>query len=272
MDLVNVPFSRVNSSGALLSGDLPCDLPNIECGVLTILVGSPLSRGRLWHSYSATLIGNWDNLRTCTAINIELDPSLSSPTPAQTPSLSPSKSADSDDPVETHVVLRLASTRRFDDDDPEARIRNEAQIYTGPGLGLQGSTLPRWGGLFATAIRGATGQRSWASVLEDVGHSAPSTSEAEPGLPFQGRYVNEVLCKYNALHDSGIAHGDVERRHVRVGTGPAARLYSDPLGCLPPRADLGLRLIDFDMASTDPAEVRKERQSVRRWLGVRDTV
>lgn len=183
---------------------------------------------------------------------------------SSTPSLSPAKSADTDD-KETQVVLRLASTGCNAGDQDS--ILNEACIYSGPGLALQGTTLPRWGGLFVCETSDAC---TWASILEDVGACAPSRSEALPGFPFEEMYARDVLRKFESLHAAGIAHGDLERRHVRVGKG-AARLDPEGMTFLPPGADLGLRLIDLDQASTAADDVEIERTAVRNWLGLSHT-
>lgn len=151
--------------------------------------------------------------------------------------------------------------------DQEAAIRNEASMYAGPACGLQGSILPRWGGLFY-GTGSAAG--SWASVLEDVGRAAPSRPDF--GCVFAEPYRRNVLKMYDVLHSAGIAHGHVEPRHVRVGTGAAARNYPDALVCLPPEESLGLRLIDLDKASTDPQDVDRERSYVRHWLGLTEAM
>lgn len=149
-----------------------------------------------------------------------------------------------------------------DEEAPERAILLERDLYCGRGRNLQGSVLPRWGGLFATKAGGGT---AWVSVLEDVRDAVP-TMPPHAG-PFEERYARDVLTKYDALHAAGIAHGDVEARHVRIGMGPAAHLGADS-SLLPPGTDLGLRIIDLDRASTEPAAIELERRYVRRWLGL----
>lgn len=163
-------------------------------------------------------------------------------------------------------VPSVAST----DDDPAGNIErdllNEAAIYESPaGQSLQAKVLPEWYGLFRSDL---TNSRNtvWVSVLEDVGPAA-GWQETSINSHIPSMWVSDTLRKFNALHAAGIAHGDLDARHIRVGNGPARH---DPDGGLsrPQADDLGLRVIDLDQAKVSPEAVADERLLVRRWLGV----
>lgn len=234
-------------------------------GELHLTVTNFFGKGRLWTAFSATVPGGWAKLEACASVTIHFDPSWNEP------NQSPSKAGDPSSNAEARVVFKIAVPAdgcldvNESEADLDAAIMAEADIYAGHGRSLQGSVLPLWGGLFRA--QGPSGS-VWVAVLEDVGEALPTRSPDGHAIrPYELRYAQEVLKKFNALHAAGIAHGDVEARHVRVGNGLAARLGADT-SLLPWGTDMGLRLIDLDRASTDPARIDLEREHIRAWLGV----
>jgi hypothetical protein len=104
--------------------------------------------------------------------------------------------------------------------------------------------------------------------MEDVGAAVvdgDGDGDVEDRYPPR-RYAYSIWCLFSALHDAGVAHGDVEMRHVRRGYG----LARDPhaVADAPRLADLGLRLIDLARASTSAAAIERERDYLRRLLRI----
>lgn len=276
-------FIRVDTS--------PPSHHNVTCPTSTTVLqlGARLSSGRIWTAFQATLASGpsslesielrWDPHYWRLPVNQQPPSRPSKPSASTVPGLldgSPNASCDTSLDGPMPLVVRICFPEHhpvpdntWDSSDPpeslERAIIHEATLYdSAAAKGLQGSVLPQWYGLFMSNPAANT-SRIFVSVLEDVGPAAGSDGHTIPAI-----LVGDVLRKFDALHEAGIAHGDLETRHVRLGNG-YARHDEDHGWSRRKGDDLGLRIIDLDRAQVSPEAVANERLAVRKWLQVGGT-
>ncbi|EIW65598.1 hypothetical protein TREMEDRAFT_66428 [Tremella mesenterica DSM 1558] len=211
------PFdtSRFPFKAGILSVVAP-DSDHDSTSTAPVVLGPYVNSGRIWDSYSATLIPS--------------RPSLSPPSrhgPSWSPPSAHSRSSrSSDPPTSTRLVAKVSSPDpmydrprgipRVTEQEIVSAVRRETEAYSRLSP-LQGDCVGRWLGVYrGQLVRLGTGHESsswevmcdvWVCLMEDLG--------GEPKGDEVRRAAETILASYAAIHSLGVIHGDVGRRHVR---------------------------------------------------------
>lgn len=172
-----------------------------------------------------------------------------------------------------------------------AALMDEATIYCGPLLPLQGDVVPFFYGLWKASVKKESVSSAatdveledvYLAVMERVGRAIASSSDSEEmtipdGVPHVIRSVlvdlskcyetiltqrhirDKILTLFRSIWAFGVVHGDIQSRHIRSTLDTNFCLF----------AQKELRLIDFDRGriAESAEEVEVEVARFMEWMG-----
>ena len=126
------------------------------------------------------------------------------------------------------LVLKVFDAKdylRWYGDLPQESCRKEIEAYAGPLTNMQGVVVPK---VYDTWVSQDGGHG--VMLMEEVGDQVCFEEDWSDVPPHAAELIRKL---YDTLHEAGVAHGGVHRRHFRWAT---------------PDSRSEIRLIDFDQA------------------------